>query len=1049
MSLTAAFRWNLSDGSLSASSEVGQLFGVSSQAATKMEMLRQRVHPSDAMLLQKTLDQAAVERISLDFACRFILPDQSVKHIQFTARPIKEAKNVYYSGIMVDVSSAKSTELTLTDTLKKVQSQNTQFKLTVENIPGMVWSALPNGYCDYLNPKWLQYTGLTHEEACGWGWLSALHPDDAPSMSKIWAEVLALGTPGEAKARLRGHDGNYRWFMFRSVPYYDDSGHLVKWYGQTIDIEDIKQAESLLAGEKRVLENIAKGSSLEEILDTLCRTVDEMLPGVISSVWLTSSDGARLSNSAAPGLPITFIQDIDKGILDLNDGPCGVAINTRSTVIVPDIRENSRWEAYCRVVQPYGLVSCFSTPIFSLEGKAIGTFSLQFKEASLPTDYQRRIVDHFAHLICVAIERRYMDMALKESEQRFRLMAETTPDVIWLFGLDPAKMLYVSPSFEKVWGYKASEIYEDYSLWLKIVHPDDIEKVQKFFRQEIIKREKNHYNIEFRIVRRDGSTRWIHQRAVYLFDENDRPYQISAIATDVTDQKLIEASFRQSEERFALAVAASADGIWDWDIQSDRMFISERAQRIYGLNPGETVRSSSEWFDMINMHSADAEVHGSILEDYLLGITPSYDVECRVYQADGIHRWIRIRGLCVRNNQGVATRIAGSISDIDLQKRTGAALQQARRLQAMGTLAGGIAHDFNNILGVILGYGEMALRGTIKGSRRRRDIDNIINAGKRGRSLVDRILTFSRSGMSERLAVQVQEIVEEVVNLVTATLPGNIQIQADLTAGKSSMIGDATQIHQVVMNLITNAKQAMPSGGVIKVSLRTQYLETTRITTTGIVDAGSCLVLQVKDNGSGIEPEILDRIFDPFFTTKEVGDGTGLGLSLVHGIVTDVGGAIDVASKPGEGSAFTVYFPCIGETVVQNSPVLPAAVKGTGQRILIVDDEEQLAVLAADTLSDLGYLTTTFTSSTAALSAFQASPMQFDAVLTDERMPGMPGSLLIMELRRLRPEIRVALMTGYLGEAAVKQKLEYLADVVLQKPLTMQEMETGMSRLFS
>ena len=512
----------------------------------------------------------------------------------------------------------------------------------------------------------------------------------------------------------------------------------------------------------------------------------------------------------------------------------------------------------------------------------------------------------------------------------------------------------------------------------------------------------------------------------------------------MTQRKLAETALRESQERFELAVSASSDGIWDWDIRSGTMFMSEQAQKIYGLKVGITMRTRAEWKRMFQMHPGDALAIQRLLEGYLAGSAPTFSGEWRLMNADGTFRWVRLRGLCLRDDLGQAVRMTGSISDIDVQRRTESSLQQARRLEAMGTLAGGIAHDFNNILGVILGYGEMALRGATSGSRLRRDLDNIMSAGERGRSLVDRILAFSRSGGNERIPVHVEAVVQESIDLVAATLPPNIHIASELEAGRAAMLGDPTQIHQVVMNLVTNAVQAMPAGGVIRVCLHSMSPTLPLITTTGVLQPGSYLVLEVEDRGTGIPPEILDRIFDPFFTTKEVGVGTGLGLSLVHGIVLDVGGGIDVRTVVGKSSTFTVYLPHCGTASEIDADIVASYPRGSGQRVLLVDDEEPLVRLAEETLHELGYHPVSFTSSLVAFEAFRTDPHGFDVVLTDERMPGMTGSALIEEVRKLRPEMPVLLMSGYLGDLG-NRNLGNLADEILKKPLTIHDLASGLA----
>jgi CheY-like chemotaxis protein len=376
-------------------------------------------------------------------------------------------------------------------------------------------------------------------------------------------------------------------------------------------------------------------------------------------------------------------------------------------------------------------------------------------------------------------------------------------------------------------------------------------------------------------------------------------------------------------------------------------------------------------------------------------------------------------------------------------------LRQAQRLEAMGTLAGGLAHDFNNILGAILGYGEMALRDAAKGSRLRRDLDSIMTAGERGRALVDRVLAFSRSGVGERVAVPVEKVVREALDLVSAKLPPSVTLHAKLHAASAAMLGDPTQVHQVLMNLATNAVQAMPGGGTLRVSLDTARADAARTNTIGSLAPADYVVLKVADTGTGIAPEILERIFDPFFTTKEVGTGTGLGLSLVHGIVSEVGGAIDVASKVGAGSTFTVYLPRAGDAPQADDSEELALPRGGGERVLIVDDEEPLVKLATRTLEELGYAPVGFTSSSAALAAFRADPQRFDALITDERMPEMSGSALIREVRGIRNGIPIVLMSGYAGGKVATLAREAGAEEVLKKPLSARDLAASLARVLS
>jgi nitrogen-specific signal transduction histidine kinase/CheY-like chemotaxis protein len=377
-----------------------------------------------------------------------------------------------------------------------------------------------------------------------------------------------------------------------------------------------------------------------------------------------------------------------------------------------------------------------------------------------------------------------------------------------------------------------------------------------------------------------------------------------------------------------------------------------------------------------------------------------------------------------------------------------AQLRQSQKMEAIGTLAGGIAHDFNNILGAILGYGELALQESTEQSALRRYLDNVMHATERGKILVDRILGFSRSGLGDREPVNVQSVVLETLELLEASLPAGIRLQSRIVAGNAAVIGDATYLHQVAMNLCTNAIHAMRDDGILSVTLERLQLTEVRALSRGSLAPGPYVRLTVGDTGSGIAPAVLDRMFDPFFTTKEVGEGTGLGLSLVHGIVTDFGGAIDVTTKMGEGTTLAIWLPVAGEIALPEGEADRTLPQGSGQIIMIVDDERALVSLAEEIIAQLGYEPVGFESSCAALEAFRAKPSGFDAVLTDEAMRELTGIELAQEVRKLRPTIPVILMTGYGGGKLMSRAADVGINEVLRKPLRRRDLADSLARFF-
>jgi PAS domain S-box-containing protein len=510
-----------------------------------------------------------------------------------------------------------------------------------------------------------------------------------------------------------------------------------------------------------------------------------------------------------------------------------------------------------------------------------------------------------------------------------------------------------------------------------------------------------------------------------------------------TERKHAEEQLRRSEAFLAEGQRISHTGSWGWILSSGKVTWSEHQYRMLGFEPGR-VEPSVELF-LSALHPEDRSRVREELEDATRA-KHSYEIQYRVILPQGAIRDMCSVGRPVPDDTGAIDEYLGITTDVTERVQAEQRLRQAQRLEAMGKLAGGIAHDFNNILGAILGYGEMAMRDAAPGTRLRRDLDSIVSAGERGRALVNRVLAFSQSG-GERVAVHVEEVVREALDQLAAKLPENVTIAPRLRAGRAAMLGDSTQVYQVVMNLANNAAQAMPQGGVLRVALEVSRLESARQAAIGTVSPGEYLVLRVTDSGTGIPPDVLEHMFDPFFTTKEVGVGSGLGLSLVHSIVSNVGGAIDVATELGKGSAFTVYLPRSGDAPVKRAAESRPLPRGDGQRVLIVDDEEPLMRLATETLAGLGYAPVGFTSSVNALQEFGANPEAFDAILTDERMPGVTGSTIIREVRRISRSIPILLMTGYVGAAATLKARELGADDVLKKPLLARELATSLARV--
>ncbi|MDA3895682.1 MAG: response regulator [Desulfobacteraceae bacterium] len=388
------------------------------------------------------------------------------------------------------------------------------------------------------------------------------------------------------------------------------------------------------------------------------------------------------------------------------------------------------------------------------------------------------------------------------------------------------------------------------------------------------------------------------------------------------------------------------------------------------------------------------------------------NAELQLKRKDGSKIDVSLNVSSVHDDQGNLLHSRSSWRDISDQKKLEGQLRQLQKMEAIGTLAGGIAHDFNNILSSIIGYTELAVDDAQQGSRQREHLTEVVNAGRRATELVKQILTFARQKELALTPVKVKTVVNEVLKFLRASLPSTIDIRTDLQAD-SVVMADATQIHQIIMNICTNAGHAMKeNGGVLKISLVDEILDSDFTSHHSIVSPGNYVKMTVADSGHGVPADKLVKIFDPYFTTKAIGEGTGMGLSVVLGIIQSHHGTIIVDSTPEVGTTFNIYLPIVEKQVATTTKAIET-IRGGQEHILIVDDEAPIVKLLQKSLEPLGYKVTTSAGSHEALDLFKKTPDQFDLLITDMTMPAMTGDKLAIEILKVRPDMPIVLCTGY------------------------------------
>ncbi|MBI4621724.1 MAG: PAS domain S-box protein [Verrucomicrobia bacterium] len=529
----------------------------------------------------------------------------------------------------------------------------------------------------------------------------------------------------------------------------------------------------------------------------------------------------------------------------------------------------------------------------------------------------------------------------------------------------------------------------------------------------------------------------------------DRPVGRVWSFRDITKRRRAEAALRESEERFRALAELSPVGIFSSDPAGQCIFVNQRWCEIAGLTPAQALGAG--WTTALHPDDRN-RVASAWAEAVRRG--ESSAAEFRFVRPDGGVTWLVGQSRAHFQADGTLAGYVGTITDVTNLKRAEeertkveAQMRQSRKLESLGTLAGGIAHEFNNILNGTFGFVDLARLELPPGHSVHAWLDRIAASSQRARELVCQVLTFSRKTEGERVPLRLHVVVGEALRLLRSTLPATVELEARLQPETPPARADVTQIHQVVLNLCTNAWHALaPGGGRIVVTLEPWTVTAGQGAAQPDLRAGLCARLTVADNGSGMDAAMLEHIFEPLFTTKDVGSGAGLGLAVVHGIVKSHEGAIVVRSEVGAGTTFELYFPAVAAEPVPPVPPPPEVPRGNGERILVVDDDTVSGFVTEKMAESLGYTVTRCTRPEEARARFTAAPSAFDLVVSDLAMPGMTGEELIEHLVRIRPDIPIVVATGYVETVRQRILERGAARAVLRKPVSRDELAQALAQ---
>jgi PAS domain S-box-containing protein len=770
----------------------------------------------------------------------------------------------------------------------------------LEDLP--VLSALmdASGRLEFANRQLLEYLGKSLEELKDWGNAGLIHPDDLPGVLEAWSRALQSGKPLDIEYRNRRADGVYRWFQTRGSPIRDAEGRIVLWHIVPLDIDDRKRAELELAGEKRLLEMIASGRPLADVLDALCRFFETAATDCLCGVYPIDWGGPTFQNAVAPSLPASYIAPMEGLPVRLDVAPCGVAAQTRAQVIVEDIESDSRWResSYRAHVLAHALRSVWSTPISSLDGRVLGTFCIYRHTPATPSPHQQDLIAQVTHVASIAIDRERKEAELKRSEA-FLAQAQrlTLTGSLW----------WKTSTGEITWSEESYRLLEypvtvtpTAELILRRCHPEDLPLVQEKVGSAI--RDGLNMDFEHRLLMPNGAVKHVHVVMQNVGFDSGAPEFVGAV-TDITEWKLAQEMLRQSETYLAEAQKLSLTGSVGWSVADDRHVWSDETYRIFGYHPSTRIT-----FPLIlqRVHPEDLELVTQALAEAQDG--GDFDYEYRLLMPDGAVKYLHLVAHGMRDRNGRLEYI-GAVQDVTQRRRSEEALARLRselahvsRVTSLGTLAASVAHEVSQPLSGIITNASTCLRmlagepPNVDGARE--TARRTIRDGQRASEVITRLRAlFARKNPAIE-PVDVNEATREVMALSRSELQrSRTTIRMELAEDLPVVMGDRVQLQQVIMNLLRNASEAMSDvdDRSREVVIRTAHDEDERA------------VLSVQDAGSGFEPHSAEKLFDAFYTTKQ--HGMGIGLSVSRSIIESHRGRLWAVPNEGPGVTFSFSIP--------------------------------------------------------------------------------------------------------------------------------------------
>ena len=957
----------------------------------------------DMCLLLATVQSVAIFGM-LTFALR------RVDRLDVRRREAESARDLLLARLQ---QQAANLEVLVGERTHELQKTTERLDLALRAGGFGVWDWDLPGNNIYWDQRQCLLYGYTPEEFNGksGAWLSRIHPDDRDNVESELAQFLATEEHFLNEYRILLPDGTERHIQSHGFVRRDGHGRVVRVVGMDRDVTDIhaRARELTLLNDRLQLAIQATGYGVWE-MDIATRHMiwdDRML------------EIYGLNRAEFTGCPDDWQSRVLAEDAEADDQRFADAIAGRSPLYQSTFRI-LRPDRSIRHIEAFGVVQR------DRQGNPVRVVGLD-RDVTEATELREQ---------------------LRITEERWRLALSGTNDGVWDWDI-VTNRVYRDARYAEMVGY-APEDLPTGKLWHELGHPDDVAAVDQAIHDHLAGHTPI-YQCEYRLRHRSGRWIWVLGRGkVVARDAAGNALRMVGTQTDVTQRKELEERLRHGEEMSLQLSRLAQIGAWEWDLLTGKLTWSPEMFRIHEVELGfEPLLEKSFTF-----YPPEARRTLTEAMETAVRTGAGFDLELPFISARSRSLWVRVQGRA-QMKEGRTTRIYGAFQDItsrrdaeEMRRQLESQLFQAQKMETLGTLAGGIAHDFNNLLTGILGYQDLALEAIEEPDACRNYLASSREASMRARELVDQILTFSRQTGSEKVPVALAQVIEEARRFLRATVPSDIRMEIEIAPECGRVLADATQLHQVLLNLGSNAAHAMrATGGTIRLVLSQVTLDAAHLATMRLkLRPGDYARLEFSDTGVGMDEETRKRIFDPFFTTKEVGQGTGLGLSVAHGIIHNHRGAITVESEPGRGTTFTIYLPIASDRPAGTPSSSSPFPRGNGELIAVVDDEDVVRGFAQLALERNGYRAMSFDTPAECLEEMRRNPEAFRVLLTDQTMPVMRGIELASELRKFAPDLPVVIMSGYFSHISSSMLAKLGKVSLLSKPFTIEELARAVAR---